>query len=39
VILSDQVRSLDWLAREAEFIAGLDAATVEKVLERVRTLL
>lgn len=39
VILSDQVRSLDWRAREAQFIARLDAGTVEKVLGRVRTLL
>jgi mRNA interferase MazF len=32
VILADQVKSLDWKQRNAEFIAKLDEQTLEKVL-------
>lgn len=39
VVLSDQLKSLDWHARGAEWIEQLDAATVEAVLERARLLL
>jgi mRNA interferase MazF len=39
VILSDQVKSLDWKARRAQLIAVLRAAVVDDVLARVRTLL
>ncbi len=39
VILSDQVRNLDWRARQAEFACHLPDETVEKVLELVFVLL
>lgn len=39
VILSDQVKSLDWIAREAAFICSLPAATINEVLRKVRLLL
>jgi mRNA interferase MazF len=39
VILSDQVKSLDWKARRAQLIAVLRAAVADDVLARVRTLL
>lgn len=39
VILSDQVKSLDWRARDASFIEALPPASVEEVLRRVATLL
>ncbi len=39
VILSDQVKSLDWRAREAEFVCELPPATVEEVLQKLNTLL
>ena len=39
VILSDQVRSLDWRARQAEFAGKLSRKAVKAVLERVKTLL
>jgi mRNA interferase MazF len=39
VILSDQVRSLDWRARKAELIARVPEATILEVLARLRTLL
>lgn len=38
-ILTDQVKSLDWQAREAERICTLPAATVSEVLRRLNTLL
>lgn len=38
-ILADQVRSLDWRAREAEFACSLSAATMRDVLQRVMVLL
>ena len=38
-ILSDQVKSLDWRAREAEFIAALPGDTVAEVLAKLGALL
>lgn len=39
VILADQVKSLDWQAREAEFICELPAAAVSEILQKVGVLL
>ena len=39
VVLSDQVKSLDWRAREARFICRLPGATTAEVLEKLGTLL
>lgn len=38
-ILADQVKSLDWRSRQAEFLAKLAPAVVDDVLGRLRTLL
>ncbi|MBK9305130.1 MAG: endoribonuclease MazF [bacterium] len=38
-ILSDQVRSLDWRERRAEFVCRLPAETVAVVLEKLQTLI
>lgn len=39
VVLSDQVKSLDWQARDARFSCKLPAATVENVLAQIEVLL
>lgn len=39
VILSDQVRSLDWRARHAEYATRLSQARVRDVLDKLDTLL
>jgi mRNA interferase MazF len=39
VILTDQVKSLDWRAREAEKIARLPDAVMQEVLSKINTLL
>ncbi len=39
VVLSDQIRSLDWRARKAEPIGHLPSAVIEQILARSRTLL
>jgi mRNA interferase MazF len=39
VVLSDQIKSLDWRARRAEMIVTLPADVVAKVLVMARTLL
>jgi len=39
VILADQVKSLDWQAREADFACGLPAVVVDEVLEKLSTVL
>ncbi|MEX2119888.1 MAG: endoribonuclease MazF [Pirellulales bacterium] len=39
VILSDQVKSLDWRARRAEFICALPGETVSKVMEKLGALI
>jgi mRNA interferase MazF len=38
VILSDQVKSLDWQARQAEIICKLPAAALDEVLQKLNTL-
>jgi mRNA interferase MazF len=38
-ILADQVKSLDWQAREAEFICALPSAPVSEVLQKIGVLL
>jgi mRNA interferase MazF len=38
VILSDQVKSLDWRVRQVGFIASLPDDVIEEVLARLRTL-
>ena len=39
VILADQIRSLDWKARKAEFIAKVPNEVLEEVLNLIRLLL
>lgn len=39
VVLADQVRSLDWRARRAEFICRLPRAQVEETLAKLQVLL
>jgi mRNA interferase MazF len=39
VILSDQVKSLDWKARNAEKACSLPAESIKKVLQRVKALI
>jgi mRNA interferase MazF len=39
VILADQIKSLDWRAREAEWLCTLPPATVAAVLDKLNTLL
>ena len=39
VVLSDQMKTLDWRARRAEFICELPEPTVAEVLAKSRTLL
>lgn len=39
VVLSDQVKSLDWRAREARFICRLPPRATTEVLEKLATLL
>ena len=39
VVLCDQVRSLDWRARRAEFLSRLPDSVVEDVLAKLRSLL
>jgi mRNA interferase MazF len=38
-VLSDQMKSLDWRARGARFIAALPAATITEVLSKLGTLI
>jgi len=38
-VLADQVKSLDWRARQAELICNLSAATIAEVLRKLGTLL
>jgi mRNA interferase MazF len=38
VILSDQVKSLDWEARQAELMGKLPAKVLDEVLEKLGTL-
>ena len=39
VILADQIKSLDWHARNAEFVCTLDPSALREVLEKAITLL
>jgi mRNA interferase MazF len=39
VILSDQVKSLDWRMRKAEFIFALSGEAISEVLQKLVTLL
>jgi len=39
VVLSDQVKSLDWRARWADFICALPRETVTEILEKLAVLL
>lgn len=39
VLLSDQVKSLDWMAREAEFLDSLPNVTVAEALRKLGLLL
>ena len=39
VVLSDQVKSLDWRARNAEVVASLPADSIDEVLEKIGLLL
>jgi mRNA-degrading endonuclease toxin of MazEF toxin-antitoxin module len=39
MILSDQVKSLDWRIRKAEFICKLSGETTDEVLDKLGTLL
>jgi mRNA interferase MazF len=39
VILSDQIRSLDWRARKAEWVCSLPPETIAEILARSLTLL
>lgn len=39
VILADQVKSLDWRAREAELVGRVPPATLDEVTQKVLTLL
>ena len=38
-ILTDQIRTMDWRARKAEFICSLPTETVDAVLEKIGVLL
>jgi len=38
-ILSDQVKSLDWKARQAEFVCKLPSAALNEVLQKLSTLI
>ncbi len=39
VVLADQVKSLDWRARHADFLITLPEAVATEVLQKLRTLL
>jgi mRNA interferase MazF len=39
VVLSDQVRSLDWQSRQAAFLCPAPDALLAEVLEKLRTLI
>lgn len=39
VVLSDQIRSLDWRGRQAEFIQQLPAIVIEEALARIGALI
>ncbi len=39
VVLADQIKSLDWRARQAEFICEAPAETVAEILAKIQTLI
>jgi mRNA interferase MazF len=39
VILADQARNLDWIARDAEFVVAADERTMLEVLARIEAIL
>lgn len=39
VILSDQVKSLDWKARNAQYVCRVPEVIVQKVIEKIRVLI
>jgi len=39
VVLSDQIKSLDWRVRDAQFICKLPVSTMNEVLKKLSTLL
>ena len=39
VVLADQVKSLDWLARRAEFVSRLPSGLVAEISQKLRVLL
>jgi mRNA interferase MazF len=39
VILSDQIKSLDWKARNAKFICKLDIDVIDEVLGKIKALI
>ena len=39
VVLSDQIKSLDWKARDAKFICKLPVSTMREVLKKLNVLL
>ena len=39
VVLSDQIKSLDWKVRDARFICTLSESTISEVLRKLNTLL
>ncbi len=39
VVLSDQVKSLDWKVREAEFIAASSKSVIDEVMQKVKLLI
>ena len=38
-ILADQIKSLDWQARQVEFICALPPTTISEILQKVGALL
>lgn len=38
-ILVDQIKSLDWRAREAEFIAKINEEEIDRVIEKIKLLI
>lgn len=39
VVLSDQIKSLDWRVRDAQFICTLSESTMREILKKLNTLL
>lgn len=39
VVLSDQVKSLDWRVRQATFVSRLPEAVLDEILQKIATLL